>query len=205
MNASLTDIANSALTRVGQARVSDIADPSNEHARVLNGELPIQRDKLLRQFRWRFAIKRVRIAEDLDNTPAFGFTHAYQMPTECLSVVDVGDLSPGLDMSDYRNTDGADFSIEGRFILTNLGGPLNVRYVAQITIAETFDPHFVDALSAALAYHTCERITQSSSKKQLLAGDLKQAIADAVRANAIERPPQPVPDDTWMIGRLGSS
>jgi hypothetical protein len=49
---SATDIANSALTRLGAAHILDIADTATEAGRVLNVEYPMARDKLLRTYRW---------------------------------------------------------------------------------------------------------------------------------------------------------
>lgn len=201
---SATDIANSALTRMGAAHVSSIDDTENEHARVLKAEYPIVRDKVLRQYRWGFAMKRAALPQDFD-TPAFGFDFQYGLPTDFLSLVELGDHHVGLDLSDYRNTDATEYAIEGSFILANLGSPLNIRYVRRVTEVGLFDPHFVDVVAQALAYNTVERITQSSAKKQLLLEGLKLALQDAVRARAIERAPAPVADDTWIIGRLGSA
>lgn len=202
MNYSHTEIANSALTRMGASRIADINDITNEHARVLNGEIGLQRDKLLRQFRWRFALKRTSLVEDAD-APAWGYAHAYRLPTDYLSLDLVSEAYAGLDLSDYRNSDLADYSIEDGRLLTNFGSPLPIRYVRQVTDSGLYDPHFADCLSAVLAWLCVERVKQSTAAKSQLERDMVRAIRDAVNARAIERPPQQIADDAWIVGRLG--
>jgi hypothetical protein len=199
--ASSTDIANSALMRLGAARVTDIADTTSENAKVMNAQYPIARDLLMRSFRWSFAMKRDSLPADAD-APAWGFDRRFLLPVDYLHIDLVGEIYVGGDMSDYRDSDLADFQIEGRYILTNLDTPLPIRYIARVTDAGLFDPHFVEALSMKLAVDCCEKVTGSTSKKESLKGDLRDAIRNAVRANAIEKPPQPVPDESWIIARL---
>lgn len=199
--ASTTDIANSALMRLGQDHVLDIADATKTNARTLNAQYPIARDLLMRSFRWSFAMKRDSLPEDAD-PPAWGFSHRYLLPTDYLHIDLVGEVYAGGDMSDYRDADLSDFSIEGRYLLTNEGAPLKVRYIARIIEPGMYDPHFVEALSIKLALDCCEKVTGSTAKKESLRSDLKDAIRAAVRACAVEKPPQPLPDDSWMIARL---
>jgi hypothetical protein len=198
---SSTDIANSALTRLGAAHILDITDTATETGRVLNAEYPLARDKLLRTYRWAFAMKRVSLAADA-SPPDWGFDRQFELPADYLSLDMIGPDFVGLDMSDYRNSDSSDFSIEGRKILTNRSAPLPIRYTRQVTEAGLFDPCFAELLTIQLAFACCERVTGAITKKESLRGDRKQSVIDALRANAIERPPSPVADDTWMIGRL---
>jgi hypothetical protein len=47
-----------------------------------------------------------------------------------------------------------------------------------------------------------EDLTQSSSKRELAWGEYKQALGAALLANAVELPPEPLPDDSWIMSRL---
>jgi hypothetical protein len=86
--------------------------------------------------------------------------------------------------------------------VTDFGAPLSIRYVADITDEGVFDALFVTALAARIAFEVCEQITQSNQKKQIAASDYKEAIRDAAAVGAIEKPPAPIADDSWMVARL---
>jgi hypothetical protein len=107
------------------------------------------------------------------------------------------------DMSDFRSGGSATYSVEGDKILTDLGAPLAIRYIARITDPALFNASFAEAFAARLAHTCCERITQSDSKQQLAWGYYKQAIKEAVLANAVEGAPESQADDTWVLARLG--
>lgn len=200
---STTDIANAALTRLGAAPIVDIGDTTKEHARVMAASYPIARDRLLAAYRWAFAMKRASLAVDAD-APAWGFSYSYTLPTDFLRIDQVGDQFVGLSMSDYRNSDESDFSIESGHILTNATAPLPIRYIRRVPDSEatTYGAHFVAALALVLANDTCFRITQSNTLKQILMGEVKDIITEAIRVGAVQKPPQPLPDDSWMVGRL---
>lgn len=203
MSASETAIANGALIKLGeQALLGDITDQGNAFARILNAQYPDTRDALLRSFRWKFAMKRASLPADAD-VPDWGYAAQYQLPADYLAIDQVSDIYVGLDMSDYRNMDAAEWAIEGQKILTDFTAPLPIRYVARIEEVGLFDPVFADLLSTKLAFDCCKAITGSESAKEGLRTDMQTAVRNALRVNAIERPPQPLPDDSWMIGRLG--
>lgn len=199
--ASEIQVANSALIRLGEKRIIAL-DASSETSRTLVDQLPISRDALTRAFRWNFAMKRASLAASPD-APEWGFDFQYEVPIDFLALDQVNDVYVGLDMSDYRNSDLAEYSLEGRMILTNEGAPLKVRYIRQVVDAGSWDALFADALALKIAVDCCEKITQSTAKRESVKGDLKDAIRAAVRVNAIEKPPAPVPDDSWIIARLG--
>src|SRR4051812_13363783 len=120
---------------MGAKHITSIDDLGNEHARVLKAELPIQRDKLLRMMRWKFAMTRATLAASAEVLlPAFQGKNAYLLPDGYLSLVELADFYVGLDLSDYRNSDAADYTIEGPYLITAEGAPLNIRYVRQVTL-----------------------------------------------------------------------
>ncbi len=193
-------IANRALTKLGAARIISFADDTKE-ARAIAACYYILRDAELRRRKWRFALKRAQIPA-LTETPAFGYAYAYQIPADCLSILTVGDIAPGVDLSDYRQSlDTALYSLEGRTILTDLPAPLNLRYKARITDPTQFDLAFVEALAARIAWELCEDLTQSSQKKVDAQTDYKVAIREAIAANAVETAPEVVPDSSWLLSR----
>ena len=108
----------------------------------------------------------------------------------------------GMDLTDYRGFSTREFCIEGRKILTNLGAPLNVQYVTRVTDPTLFSAPFYRALGCRLAVDLCESLTQSDTKQTKADGKYKESIREAVRANAIELPPEHLADDEWITSRL---
>lgn len=198
--ASQIQIVNSALIKLGASPTLTI-DDSNKRARAMKAMWELSRDGLLRSYRWSFAMKRVTLAS-LADEPDFGFDKQFQLPADFLRLDYVSEFFVGLSMSDIRNSDESDYSIEGTKLLCDLADPLPIRYVSRVSDTSLLDACFVDALACRLAYDTCEEITQSSTKKVSILQDFDIAIRNAVRVNAIEKPPQPVADDSWMVGRI---
>jgi hypothetical protein len=199
--ASTVDIANSALTKLGESRITSLTD-NVKGAREINAVFTLRRDKLLRTFNWSFAMERTTLPALVD-TPSWGYSYLYQLPSDCLRVVLVDDIwvIPGL--SNYMGgPDEEPFRIVGRKIETDIGAPLKIRYVKRETDASQFDACFVEVFAADLAHACCEAITQSNTKKAGLKDDLRTEIMEAIRANAIELPPQQIPDDSWIMSRL---
>jgi hypothetical protein len=198
--ASRVEIANRALTKVGEARIMSL-DDDVEAARVISALWDVVRDAELRSRNWNFSVKREALAA-LSAAPSWGFAVQYQLPSDCLRVVQVGEFFPGPSMSDYRNRSESMWQIEGGKILTDYEAPLKIRYVARIEDTGSWDALFVEVFACRLAVEICERITQSNTKRELAWNEYGDAIKSAVRADAIENPPEPLPDDSWMLSRL---
>lgn len=193
-------VVNLALTKLGENRITDL-DDNTKPAREANAIYTMLRDKLLRRFVWRFAVKRVELAA-LVSTPAHGYDYEYQMPTDCLRILQVGDYYPSVDLSDFVSGPTAPYQIEGGKILHNDSGPLNLRYITRVEDPTLFDACFDEMFASLLAYNLAEPLTQSNTKKEAAWQDYKQARTDAVIANAIENPPETLQDDTWVAARI---
>ena len=198
--ASNVEIANRALTKIGSKRIIALTDNTKE-GREANSMFSIVRDAELRKFNWRFSIKRAQIAAQSD-APAFGYSYQYRAPADCLKILEVGDYYPGAGLDDYVTGDTSEYAYENGLILTDYAAPLNLRYVARIEDPTLFDALFVEAFACKLAMELAEPITQSNTKRELATREYGMAIRDAVRNNAIEKPPVKTADDTWMLARL---
>lgn len=196
---SKVEAANRALSKVGDSRITALTD-NTKQAREINACFDIVRDAELRDHRWSFAKKRAQLAASA-TAPLFGFSYSFPLPTDCLRVLRVGDISPGVDLANYRNSDSSEFAIEGRAILCNDAGPLNVIYTAQIEDTTQWDASFVEVFAARMAYEVCDALTASGSRKEALGAEYRERVAIATRANAIELPPQPIEDDSWVLAR----
>jgi hypothetical protein len=190
--ASVVDICNRALQKLGAIRIDSITDTGSLAARELNAAFEFIRDSELRDHPWNFAIQRFQLAAS-GTAPSFGPSNAYPLPTGWMRV-----LSP-----DPRfNGNDRDWIIEGNSILSDDDSPLDVRCVMQVTDTTKMDPLFREALSARIAYELCEKLTQSNEKRQAAAADYKEIISRAKKVNAIEKVPEEPVDDTFITCRL---
>ena len=201
--ASPVDIANRALTMLGAARITSLSDNRKE-AREINAVYEQVRDEELRRYNWNFAIKRAALAA-LTDPPPFGFNLQYRVPADFMRAIQVGDIYPAVNLSDVVGLDDSAYAIEndgaGRVIRTNMGAPLNLRYVARIEDSTVYDPLFVGTLAAKLAMEVAESLSASTNKVDQASRNYRMAVAEAVRCNAIEKPPVKLADDTWIASR----
>lgn len=198
--ASQVEIVNRAITKLGGGRITSLGDNSKA-ARTMSALWDTVRRAELRKRNWSFALRRASLPS-LSTAPDWGYALAYQLPPDLLRLVQVSDIYiiPGL--TDYREGDDSPYAIEGSQLLTDFPAPLKIRYVADVTDPGSFDALFVEAFAAKLAYEACYDITQSNQGREAAAQDYKATIAEAVRTNAVGKPPQGFPDDSWIMGRL---
>jgi hypothetical protein len=201
--ASQVDVANLCLSILGKPSIASFTDNSNA-ARVINIEYDMLRRGMLEgPGIWRFSVKRASLPS-LTGSPVSGpFTTMYELPSDCIRPLQVGDMYPGLDLSDYRQgpTD-ADYSIEGRTILCDYGSPLSLQYVYDVTDTTQWDPNAIIALAASLAWTCCERLTGSDAKQTAAEARKRKALIDATASGALKNPPGFPADDTWILARM---
>lgn len=200
MAASDVAIANLALTKIGDLRIVSLSD-NTKPAREVSAVYTMLRDKLQRTYNWRFCVKRASLAADVA-TPVFDYSYQYTVPTDCLRILQINAYYPAPDLSDLISSGGQEYVLEGGKILTRSSGNLNLRYLARITDPIKFDTAFDEAFAALIAYNVCEALTQSDAKKNAALRDYRMALMEAVRANAIENPPESIADQTWITVRL---
>lgn len=190
MAQSQTDACNSALQKLGAARIIDINSNTRE-ARQCQIAYDSNRRSELRKYRWNFSIKRVILAPD-STPPSFDFLYQFTIPADCLRI-----LLPPDSMLDWVR--------EGNKILTNNGATLNLRYIADIEDVTMWDPNFYDMFAISLAVDICEPITNSTGKKATLDQEYKEARSNARLANSFERTPDFPPADDWWVSRITGS
>jgi len=198
--ASRVDVANRALTKLGAARIIDFID-DNQQARAIQAMFDIVADAEMRSHLWSFTVRRVDLAS-LVSKPNWGYEYEYELPSDYLKLLQVNETYVGPNMSDYRNTSTAEYVLEDRKILTDFDSPLRIRYQARVVDTTKWDATFIEAMASRLAMELAEDLTQSNAKRADAIEDYKRAIKTAIRCNAIEQPPQDLPDDSWMFSRL---
>jgi len=185
-------ICNLALQRLGTKTISSLSEDTTA-GRACNRIYTHARDSELRAHPWSFARTRVKIAAD-STDPVFGYNKRYAIPSNSLRVLPTNG-SKSTDLQD-------DWQIEGRFILTDSGSPINLIYIKRVTDESVFDESFVALLAARIALDVVEQVTQSNTKKAAAERHYKIVQQEARRVNAFERPPQVTPTDSWVLARL---
>jgi hypothetical protein len=187
--ASVTDICNAALVKLGEKRITDagFATPENERERLCNQNYERIRDRELRKNRWNFAIKRATLAPDEDE-PVYGYDYAFTVPADMVRLIEIDETRKG-------------YKLEGGKILTDVGDEINIRYVKKVTVVNEMDPIFRDALASALAVELCERLPGKSKLKAECNGDYASHMATAAQAGSLENPVQELPEDEWITVR----
>lgn len=188
--ASVTEICNRALQKLGAKRITSI-DENSVSARACLACYSTVRDSELMKHRWNFAIKRSSLAADA-TAPAWGRSNSFPLPSDFLKLI-----------APYPEDDSneRDWIIENRKILSDEASPLYIRYIGQITDPNEMDILFRESLAARMAYEMCEELTQSNSKKAELKDDYKDSISEAKKASAIQNIPQVSVEDSWITVR----
>jgi hypothetical protein len=193
--ASDVEIANRALSKIGDRSIVSLTEDSNS-ARAINECYVVARQNEIRRHPWHFAKKRALLAASV-TTPAFDFAYAFALPADCLRV-----LMPHPESESVQYDGRIDWKIEGRNILSNQAGPLKVTYLADIADPEQFDAAFVDAFAARLAAEVAMRLTGSAEKKRMAMEEYRMALLEARRVNAFEQFSIERPMGDWEIARL---
>ena len=151
--ASVVQICNSALNQLGASSITALTENS-KNARICNERYETIRDAVYRSHPWNWLVKRVQLAQDSD-TPAWGFTYQYTLPSDCLRVLQIKDYN-----SDYK--------IEGRKLLIE-ESEVYLIYLAIETDVNQLDILLRETISAALAQDISYAITSNLQVAKLMA------------------------------------
>ena len=160
-------ILSHALMDLGEDRITS-ADQDTERARVVAEVYEDERDALLEEHPWNFAIARTGLAR-LGAAPAFGFAHAFALPADCLLVLEVSPAEA--------------FDIEGSSLLSDADA-VDVRYVRRITEPTAMPPTFRAALATRIAARVCKKITGSGAERERLEALYRERLRTAKSRDA---------------------
>jgi hypothetical protein len=185
--ASAIDIANMALTRIGQKRIVAFTDDT-ERARLCDLYYDQARKEVLVSHPWGVASKRVSLAVD-GAAPAHGYNNRFTLPGDYLRVLSVESAS------------GHTWEVEGNFIVTSEDAPLKLKYTFDLEDTTRFNPTMVNCIVLRLAAHLAEKVTTSTTKKATLIQEYDIELDDAKRIDGRQRSAQPIADTSWITAR----
>ena len=150
--ASKVNICNMALSRIGASTITSLTDGTQE-AKLCNTFFDNLADRAMMQGSWSSTLKRVVLAQTT-NTPAFQYDYEYQLPVDpkCLKVLMIDEDVDG----EHK------YSIEDDKLLTDKNG-VSIKYIAQITDPENYDPMLTEAIEVLLAAYLVYPLTGSQS------------------------------------------
>lgn len=196
--ASQVDIINHALTKLGEIRIQDVEEDTKP-AREALAVWDLLLESELSANSWTFAARRASIAA-LASAPAWGYQFAYEFPSDLLALTYVNGQSI-ISISDFNGSTAPIYKVEGREILTDIAGPLQVMYTALVTDPDKWDAGFRNAFAIKLAQVLCFPLTQREGKETGLYQEYQLAVQVAKQRAAIQMPPQTLQDSTWFAER----
>ena len=168
--ASVVQICNSALNQLGASSITALTEDS-KNARICNERYETIRDAVYRSHPWNCLVKRVQLAQDTD-TPAWGFTYQYTLPSDCLRVLQIKDYN-----SDYK--------IEGRKLLID-ESDVYLIYIAIETDVNQLDILLRETISAGLAQDIAYALTSNLQVTKLMAEKYQAKLSEARHTDASE-------------------
>jgi hypothetical protein len=167
-------IYNRALDMLGVEPLASLAD-SGKAARLCARNFEPVRNAVLRSYPWSSALRRESLKPH-DEPPAWGFARQFMLPEDCLRLLAI----------DGENNIPARYRIEGRRVLTDMGAPLNVQYIARMDDAAQLDPMLCDAIATRLAADLSYSLTASATLGQALMEIYQAKLAEARMTDAEE-------------------
>ncbi len=190
MATNSTTICNLALSRIGNKRIVSLEEESPE-ARACRLVFEPARDEVLRSHRWNFATRRASLSR-LAEAPGFGWEHQFQLPVDCLRVLQCNGYEPGERHHQWE--------IEGRVLLAD-DETAEIKYIAKITDGNLYDAIFVKALAVKIAAEIAKPLAGSSPLGESLLTEYERIVGPLARsADSFEsRPKRKLP---WVESDL---
>jgi hypothetical protein len=190
MATSSVEICNSALVKIGAARIGSLSDDTKA-AKICNEQYDKLRKKLLRSHPWNFALARVALA-DTGNTPSYDYTNEFALASDVLRVLET-DLLEGSAWEIEQNG-------STRVLLCN-SDSVKIKYIKDITDTTIFSSDFEEALSFLLAADLAYALTNSRSLAADMYRAYKAEVAEARSFDAQEHGRQELEANTWIDER----
>lgn len=184
-------ICSNALLMLGAQTINSFSDAGDlDRAKLCANLYPTVRNKLLRSHPWNCAVKRLVLAPDA-TAPVFGYDQQFQLPSDCLRVLDVAE---GGCQIDYR--------LEGRQIQANTT-VLELRYIFRSEVESTWDDALVELMTLAMAARLAYAVTQSAALEQSRMQEFQLALRMAKAVDGQEEPPETFGDFPLLRARMG--
>jgi hypothetical protein len=194
--ASWTEIFNSAILPLGQREITSIDDAVTS-ARKCKAVYLAMADEVMYSHPWKVAMQRLYVAADAV-APAFGAAFAYTIPSDpfCLRVWRVGD-----DDDNWFAEGCGRWEVEGTKILTDLPGPLKVRYIGRVTDPGRFSGMLATAISRRIAMEVAYTLTNSRDSETKATNDYEKILSQARSLDSQQGTPEQLERSSILMAR----
>ena len=180
-----TGIANLALSNLGEARIQNLTENSSR-ARACSARIEGCIETVLRMNVWNSALERKLLTQI--EAPVFGWNYTYQLPADCIKVVEVEPVSK--------------FQVEKKNILSNETS-LYLLYVATPTDTNNLDALLAEAIAMKLAVEIAETLTSKDGLKSEMAQKYFMSIQEARSANSRDKTPDHRERSSYLDAKKG--
>jgi len=175
---SSVDICNSALYKLGAARINSLSDDTKA-AKICNDQYDRLRKEVLRSHPWNFAITWVTLALTVNNPIADEYSAEFLLPADVLRILET-DITDNVGWEVGNNVDG-------NKVIFCSSDSLKIKYIKDLTNTTRFAPDFEEALAFRMAADMAYALVQSQSVQQSMFQYYNLALARAMSFDAQEK------------------
>ncbi len=214
MAISPVQICNQALSWLGGNQIISLNDDSKEAVLCKANYEPL-RDALLYDREWTFAIKRAEPSR-LVEEPVYGFDYYYQIPSDCLRVLQVSAAGNEADDGVFANNsfkkavrggtgigreNRIEWLIEGDKIIVQINKRIFMRYIERVTDTVKFSSAFSQALAARIAMDIAIPLTNSVKMQEQMLKNYAGKLQDAFQTDGMQGRSYNIRSDSLTIVR----
>lgn len=193
MASSITEIAKNVQTILGLYPLVSNVSGTDKFTSLFNANYNIVRKAAISAHPWTFTIKRASLTSvDLGATPTWGFTYAYVLPGDYLTLWEI---------QDERINNDMDFKVEAGNLLINESS-VNIKYISDEEDVTIFHPVFDEYLALSMAIKLCYSMTQNSGLKQLLLAEKIDLESSSRFIDSVQSRPDTQYWNEWENSRL---
>lgn len=188
MAESVVGLVNNSLALIGSSFITTL-DQNTKAAQVANQIYPSVRDAVLRAFTWNCATKQVAPGVSGD-TPVYGWSYAFQLPSDCLRVVQV--------------YEGIEWKIYGRKLVCD-SNVIYMEYISRLEDVTQYDALLTSAIEARLASELAYAVLESKQLRDDMWQMYRTKLSEAKGVDSREQSMQELDADVWIASRTGSN
>lgn len=192
--ASDVEVCNGALSLLGAARLTSLADDNSKEAILCRMFYETARDATLRRYPWNFCTKRLDFGAPVATTdpraPVYGYTQGFVLPTNpyCLRVLET--------------ENHVSHRVEGRVLYCDAAS-VKARCIIRVTSISEWDPLAANVLAVYLAALLAMPITKDKAMQQSMLSLYGSLLADAQHVDTSEGTPDEIDSDELIDIRGG--
>ena len=203
MGLSKIEICNHALLKIGADTIASLDINQNDsdsvvHSAKLCGILFDQSlEETLRAYKWNSALKRAQLSR-LTEKPAFKWEYKYQLPNDCVRVINVYDNKDSYD-------DRTEWVVEGRTILCDYNN-VYLCYVSRPDDVSVLDSFLTKAVIQNLAIKLAVPMQLDQVMQNNLIQEYEQVVLPAARSvDTLENKYWEMEESDFLLSRFNSS